>query len=281
MIGVVRNAERRRMTREREDNRRDEGGRLPFAEMLDLAAKLDMTKHYGGLDATNELIELCHITGDKLVLDVGCGVGISACYLAKEIGCRVMGLDIAASMIRKARERAVRNRVEDRVTFKVADARALPFEDDTFDAVLVESVTQFPTDKQAAVNGYVRVAKPGGFVGLNEATWLATPTEDVAKNFRASTRATHLTVEGWKELLVNAGLTGVIARSYAVNSRSESINQGKLVGFGYLLKVAFRTLVLYMRDPDFKRFIRETTEGIPRNLSEYLGYGLYVGQKVG
>lgn len=265
----------------REEDRNDEGGRLSFAEMLDLAAKMDMTKHYGGLKATDELVELCHVTGDKCVLDVGCGVGISACYLAKKIGCRIVGLDIAASMIRKARERAVRNRVEGRVTFKVADARALPFEDDTFDAVLVESVTQFPTDKQSAVNGYVRVAKPGGFIGLNEATWLATPPEDVAKNFRASTRATHLTVEGWKELLVNAGLAGVIARSYAVNPRSESINQGKLVGFGHLLKVAFRTLALYMRDPDFKRFIRETTEGIPRNLSEYLGYGLYVGQKVG
>jgi hypothetical protein len=90
-----------------------------------------------------------------------------------------------------------------------------------------------------------------------------------------------LTVEGWKGLLEQAGLAGIIARSYVVNSRSESINQGKLVGFGHLLKVAFRTLVLYKRDPDFKRFIAETTEGIPRNLSEYLGYGLYVGQKVG
>lgn len=264
----------------REDNRNNENGRLSLDEILDLAAKVDMTRHYGGIKATNELIELCHADSDKLVLDVGCGVGITACYLAKKIGCRVVGVDISASMILKAKERAKRNRLDDKVEFKVADARDLPFENDTFDVVIVESVTQFPTDKQGIVNEYTRVAKLGGFVGLNEATWLETPPEDMARNLHRSTRATHLTVDGWKGLLEKARLAGVIAKPYAVSSRSESINQGKLVGFKHLMKVAFRTLVLYMRDPDFKRFIKETTGSIPRNIYEYFGYGLYVGQKV-
>ncbi len=164
-------------------------------------------------------------------------------------------------------------------SFTIADARDLPFEDDTFDVVIVESVTQFPVDKQATVNEYTRVTKPGGFVGLNEATWLETPPEDVARNLHRNTRAIHLTVDGWKALLEKARLAGVIAKSYAVSSRTESVNQMKLVGFKHLMKVAFRTLVLYIRDPDFKKFIKETTGGIPRDIYKYLGYGLYVGQK--
>jgi arsenite methyltransferase len=263
----------------REDNWNDEDGRLSFDEVLDLAAKVDMTRHYGGIEATNELLGLCHIDGDKVVLDVGCGVGITACYLAKTVGCRVVGVDISASMIQKARQRAKRTRLDDKVEFKVADARDLPFEDDTFDVIIVESATQYLADKQATVNEYTRVTKPGGFVGLNEPTWLKTPPEDVARNLHHSARAIHLTVDGWKALLEKARLADVIAKSYAVSSRTESVSQVKLVGFKHMMKVAFRTLVLYIGDPDFKKLIKETTGGIPRDIYEYLGYGLYVGHK--
>ena len=76
-----------------------------YWEML---ADLDLTKHLGGLKATEELIELCHIDKGKYVLDVGCGVGMTPCYLAGKYGCRVVGIDNYNRMIERANERAKR-----------------------------------------------------------------------------------------------------------------------------------------------------------------------------
>jgi len=68
---------------------------------FDLQAEMGFTKHLGGLKATRELIELCHTNKDKYVLDVGCGVGITACNIAKRYSCEVIGVDISEEMIEK------------------------------------------------------------------------------------------------------------------------------------------------------------------------------------
>jgi len=136
-----------------------------------LQSSWSLTKHMGGLKATKELIELCHVDKNSYVLEVDCGVGATPCYIAKKYGCRVVGVDILKRMIERSKERAKRGRVEDRVEFSVADVQNLPFKDDLFDAVIGESVIAFPEDKQRAVNECVRVTKPGGYVGFNESTW--------------------------------------------------------------------------------------------------------------
>ena len=53
----------------------------------------------GGLEATKELVRLCHIDRDSRVLEAGCGVGITSCYLAKEVGCKVVAIDIYSEML--------------------------------------------------------------------------------------------------------------------------------------------------------------------------------------
>lgn len=61
--------------------------------------------HLGGLRATRELVELCHIDSDKYVLDVGCGTEKTACYIAEVYGCRVVGIDFLEKMIDRSKER--------------------------------------------------------------------------------------------------------------------------------------------------------------------------------
>jgi arsenite methyltransferase len=142
---------------------------------FDFAAEVGLTKHMGGTEATDKLIELCQISKDSYILDVGCGVGATACYVAENVGCRIMGVDILEKMVEKSIERSKRHKLTQWVNFRQADAQALPFEDNLFDAVITESVTAFPEDKQKAVNEYARVTKPGGYIGLNESTWLKIP----------------------------------------------------------------------------------------------------------
>jgi len=114
----------------------------------------------------------------------------------------VVGVDISEEMIARSNERAKRKGVEGRIEFQVADAQNLPFQDALFDVVISESATAFLEDKQSAINQYVRVTKPGGYIGLNETTWIKgmPPTEIVEYLFRTAGGVKPETPSGWKEL---------------------------------------------------------------------------------
>ena len=232
--------------------------------------------HFGGLKATRELMELCPIDRDKYVLDIGCATGKTACYLAQGYGCRVVGVDILERMVERANERAKREGVEDRVEFRVADAQDLPFEDNLFDVVIGEWITGLLDDKQRAVNGYLRVAKTGGYIGLNEGTLIKTPppTELVELLSRIlGAKGEILTSDGWKELLVGTGLRDIAVRTYKANPLSE-----KRENLKDFLRVWHRALYVYIKSPAFRKFIKEALS-LPKNLLEYWGYGIYVGKK--
>ena len=251
---------------------------------FDFAAEVGLTKHIGSLEATEALLELCHIGKGSYVLDVGCGVGATACWLARRYGCRVMGVDILPRMVERSQERARREKVADRVEFKVADAQDLPFEDNLFDAVLTESVTAFPADKQKAVNEYTRVAKPGGYVGLNETAWLKLPpppevTAWAAQEVGATVKP--LPPDEWAGLLQVAGLREIVSKTYAINLQDEGKGIVQRYGFGGVLRVMGRMLALYARSPAYRQFVQRVRQGgvVPANLAEYFGYGLFVGKK--
>jgi arsenite methyltransferase len=118
-----------------------------------MVAEVGFRKHFhlGGWEATRQLLESCHLGKDEQVLDVGCASGKTACYVAAKYGCKVVGVDILDKMIDLANERAQREGVQDRVSFRQADAQHLPFEDDLFDVVLGEFITGLLENKQTAV----------------------------------------------------------------------------------------------------------------------------------
>lgn len=257
-----------------------EGVSEPESYYFELQAHIGATKHGGGLKATRELIELCHIDKDKYVLDIGCGVGATPCYIAKRHGCRVVGVDISEGMINRSNGRAKREGLENRVEFKVADAQNLPFEDRLFDIVIAESVTTFVKDKEKAVSEYVRMTKPGGYVGLNEETWIKTPPPTELVEFVARTwdiKGEIPTSDGWVGLLEGSGLRDVVVRTYKFNALTDS-SQILRYGFRDLLRMFYRTLSLYIRSSAFRRYMKER-RSLPNNLFQYLGYGIYVGRK--
>ena len=251
---------------------------------FDFAAEVGLTKHIGAVEATEALVQLCHIGKGSYILDVGCGVGVTPCFLAKRYGCRVVGVDISSRMVERSRERATREKVTERVEFRVADAQDLPFEDNLFDAVITESVTAFPEDKQQAVNEYMRVTKSGGYVGLNESVWLKMPPPpNVVAWAEQAVGATvqPLTSDAWVSLLEAAGLKEIMAKTYAINTRVETKGILQRYGIGGMLGVMARTLLLYARSPAYRKFVKGVRETgvIPENLEEYFGYGLFVGKK--
>lgn len=251
---------------------------------FDFAAEVGLTKHIGGVEATDTLLQLCHINKDSYILDVGCGVGVTPCYISKKYGCRVMGVDISERMVERSRERVLREKLNGRVEIRVADAQDLPFEEDLFDATITESVTAFPEDKQKAVCEYARVTKPGGYVGLNETAWLKVPPPpDVvawaAQDVGASVKP--LAPDEWISLLENAGLKEITSTVYAINLQDESKGILHRYGWGGALNVMGRMLLLYIKNPAYREFVKgvRQTGVTPVNLEEYFGYGLFVGRK--
>ncbi len=249
---------------------------------FELQASWGMTKHMGGLKATKELIELCHINKGKYVLVVGCGVGITPCYLAKRYGCRVVGVDLSERMIERSNERAKKEGVEDRVEFRVADAQNLPFEDALFDVVICESVNAFVENKQSAASEYVRVITPGGYAGLNECTWIKAPPPRLAEYLsRTLGGAEFLPSDGWKELLEDSGLRETVARIYKINALNQWVNEVRQFEFLDFLRAWYRFLFLLIKSSACRRFAKEALT-MPKSifgLFKYFGYGIYVGRK--
>ena len=101
------------------------------------------------------------------VLDVASGTGLVARELARK-NLRVVGLDQSSSMVGRGLA-AVRDAgLEDRVRFVLGQAQALPFPDETFDAVTFTYLLRYVDDPAATLRELARVLRPGGVMASLE-----------------------------------------------------------------------------------------------------------------
>jgi hypothetical protein len=128
------------------------------------------------------------------------------------------------------------------------------------------------------------VTVPGGYVGLNESTWLKTPvpTEVVAwasQDLGANVKP--LTPEEWQDLLVGAGLSEVFVRISPISTKEEAKGHIDRYGWGGTLRSMGRMFRLYFKNPNYREFLKSIRQsGItPPNLEEYFGYGIFIGRK--
>lgn len=118
--------------------------------------------HTRGLPATAELAKLADITADACVLDVGCGIGGPARYLAETYGCRVTGVDLSEPFVDAARYLTERTGQTGQVSFQTASALDLPFDDGHFDVALLQHVSMNIVDRPQLYREIRRVLKSGG-----------------------------------------------------------------------------------------------------------------------
>lgn len=114
-------------------------------------------------DEYERFIGWLDLASDQQVLEVACGSGGPALYLARATGCHVTGIDANASGVATASEMAARSGQTGQVQFTVADANArLPFEENAFDALFcIDSMNHFP-DRLAVLREWHRVLRIGG-----------------------------------------------------------------------------------------------------------------------
>ena len=118
--------------------------------------------HTRGILATAELAEAAGLGPSTRVLDIGCGIGGPARYLAATFGCKVTGVDLSPGFIEAASYLTARCGLSDRVGFEVGDALHLPFEDAAFDAVFLQHVAMNIENRPALYAEVRRILTPGG-----------------------------------------------------------------------------------------------------------------------
>ncbi len=124
--------------------------------------------HPGALDLTKELGEKLGLQKGSRVLDVACGVGTTAIFLAKNFGCHVTGLDLAEGNIEEAKKLLSNSLVPEFVDFRVGDAECIDFENQIFDCTVCEcSLCLFPNKKKAIEEIY-RITKNEGKIGISD-----------------------------------------------------------------------------------------------------------------
>jgi ubiquinone/menaquinone biosynthesis C-methylase UbiE len=197
--------------------------------------------HTRGLSATAELAELVGITSDMSVLDIGSGVGGPARYLAATYGCRVTGVDLSEAFVDAARYLTERTGQSGQVSFQCASALDLPFDDGSFDAVLLLHVAMNIADRTRLYREIRRVLRPGGWFATYDVVlingephyplpWARTP----ATSFLLTAAATREAIEstGFRTLTWHDNTEA--ARAWIAQSRAAGppspLNLGVVMG---------------------------------------------------
>jgi ubiquinone/menaquinone biosynthesis C-methylase UbiE len=123
------------------------------------------------------LCEAVDLRSNARVLDVAAGNGNATLAAARRFA-EVVSTDYVGSLLDRGRERARADRLP--VTFREADAEALPFADASFDVVLSTFGVMFTPNQQQAADEIMRVCRPGGTIGL--ANW--TPESFIGQLFK-------------------------------------------------------------------------------------------------
>ena len=266
-----------------EPSERSEPSPPPGNPYFSVQADWGISKHFGGKSATIDLARMCGVGAGTRVLVVGCGIGVTACFFAENCGAIVMGIDISPGMVERARERARRRRVDCLVEIREADATSLPFNDETFDVVICESVNAFIRERGLAMREYYRVLVPEGCLGINECAWLREPPASLRRYITRVMDAEFPTLPmgGWDEPVAGAGfdVIHIGARSTTlVRQWREEVRQIDVRDFA---RAWGRLLFICPRDRVCRRFVLDTLR-IPRSafrFLSYFGYELCVGKK--
>ena len=110
------------------------------------------------------------------VLDVGCGVGGPAREIAKFTGANIVGLNNNDYQIERATTYAVKEGLDNQLSFTKGDFMQMPYPDNSFDAVYAIEATVHAPSLEGIYSEIHRILKPGGVFGVYE--WLMTDAYD-------------------------------------------------------------------------------------------------------
>ena len=140
----------------------------------------------------NKMLNNLKLQGNEKVLDVGCGAGLMLIGAAKRLTKgKVIGIDIwqtdeqSENSLEKTRQNVKIEKVEKNVEIKTADAKSLPFPNDSFDIIVSSWALHNlyePEEREKSLREIIRVLKKGGKIALADIRHGQEYAEFFAKN---------------------------------------------------------------------------------------------------
>ena len=147
--------------------------REKVAAMFDsIASRYDLLNHVlsGGTDRRwrKKVINMLVAQSPKKILDIATGTGDLAIEAVRLNPEKIVGIDISDGMLAIGREKIRKLNLDRLITLQYADSTALPFENDSFDAVTVAFGVRNFDNLEKGLREMLRVVKPGGQVIILE-----------------------------------------------------------------------------------------------------------------
>lgn len=168
---------------------------------------------------TNEVMaDRAGITQGAKVLDVGCGYGATALFLATERGCEVTGINISEKELALARQRADGAGLADQTSFTYGDFHDIPCPDASFDVVWSQEAFLHGVGKQTILEECHRVLRPSGRLVISDLVARAHLTDEERARIYARLRLREMwSPEEYVAGLEAAGFTVVDQDDWAAN----------------------------------------------------------------
>lgn len=147
------------------------------------------------------------ISADTAVLDIGSGTGGPACYLAGQLGCRVVGVDLSTVGHARAEARAHEAGVSHLVQFRLGDIQAMTFPPASFDVVIGLDAWCHIPGRPALLSRCASLLRPGGRVAFVDHVELRPMPNELRERLCATWRFAGLETPGsYLDAVAGAGL---------------------------------------------------------------------------
>jgi len=137
----------------------------------DISGTYDFLNHFlsCGVDIIwrNKFIKSLNFSNHDKVLDVATGTGDVAFAIRKKYKTEIIGLDLSVNMLEKAKQKSKKYKIDD-ISFIEGDAENLPFDDNTFDKLVISYGLRNLGNCERGLSEFYRVLKPNGKIGILE-----------------------------------------------------------------------------------------------------------------
>ena len=163
------------------------------------------------------LVKACQVTRQDIILDVACGAGIVACYLA-HLAHHVTGIDITPAMIELCRDRQSKENLNN-LSWHLGEVLPLPMTDATFTLVTSRYAFHHFTEPAKIFQEMARVCVPGGRIAIVDVT----PQPETLLRYnemeklRDPSHAAALTFDEFLQMGAKLGLKLLSKHSYSMN----------------------------------------------------------------